>query len=290
MSTQYENDVLRFNDLRPLTSKISENQAAAETDTYGGRSLATVFASEIASYSDAWAWLKARTAAGNFKRLRLGDYIDVPLTGESQTVRYMIGAIDPYYQCGDQTKRHYIAMVPKAPVAINDDEWKTTSGTYVYWNNPATNNGTEEQPNPYLASNLHRWEIEAFYPKLPQAVKDVIYSQRMLLETRYSASGLLTDSTGWAWADMGPVWSLSETEVYGCCIWGTKGYSVGLDCQFPIFKLAKDRLLGSRVAWWLRSACSGSSAGVCCVNPSGYAGWGSAALAYIRPRPCFLVG
>ena len=292
MSTAYENDVTRFNDLRPLVKRISANQAAHETDTYAGRSLATVFADEIAGYSDVWAWLRARVRAGNFERIRIGDWIDVLLTGENQTVRYLVGAVDPYYQCADQSKGHHIAMVPKTPVVVNDAEWQTTSGTYLYWasEDHANNNGTAEQAAPYLVSNLHEWETDVYYPKLPDAVKAVILNQRMLLETRYSSSGLLTDSTSWSWLDMGPVWSLSETEVYGQCVWGTKAYSVGLDCHFPLFRLSKDRLQGSRINWWLRSVASGSSSGACCVNHDGNAYSYSVRHTWIRPRPCFLVG
>ena len=90
---------------------------------FKGRSLATTFASEIAAAGgDIYAWLKARAQDGDFTGLRIGDYMDVPITAgtnvPAQTVRYMIGAIDPYYQCSDNPMGHHIAFVPSAPVLV----------------------------------------------------------------------------------------------------------------------------------------------------------------------------
>ena len=112
----------------------------------------------------------------------------------------------------------------------------------------------------------------------------------MLLEERYSASGALNDSNSWSWQDIGKVFSLSEMEVYGCPVWGTKGYSVGFDCQFDLFRDAAHRLNGTRCRWWLRSVMGGSSSGVCYVNSYGNAGYASATTVWVRPRPGFLVG
>ncbi|CAK7064128.1 MAG: hypothetical protein MEEGG_02891 [Eggerthella lenta] len=79
-------------------------------------------------------------------------------------------------------------------------------------------------------------------------------------------------------------------EVYGCCVWGTPGYSVGFDCQFDIFKKTKDRIQGSRIGWWLRSVSGLSSSDVCCVRSNGNANYNTPANTWVRPLPCFLVG
>ena len=258
-----------------------------DTDTYAGQSLAALFPAEIAKYANIWAWLRARVRAANFSGLRIKDYIDVTLTN-GNAVRYRIGAIDPYYYCADSAKGHHIVMVPSAPVAVTGDY--AINGSYIYWNTTNTNQGSAENAHPYLISNLHKWETEVYYPMLPQIVRDCILTQRVLLETRYSASGALTASSNWAWADLGPVWSPSEMEVYGCCVWGTPGYSVGFDCQFPIFAQTKDRIQGSRIAWWLRSVSGSSSSGVCFCNSTGGARYTSPTYTWVRPLPCFLVG
>ena len=86
------------------------------------------------------------------------------------------------------------------------------------------------------------------------------------------------------------MFSLSEMEVYGCPVWGTKGYSVGFDCQFDLFRDTAHRVNGNRYTWWLRSVMGGSSSYVCYVNASGTATCTSATTVWVRPRPGFLVG
>ena len=260
---------------------------------FKGRSLATTFASEIAAAGgDIYAWLKARAQDGDFTGLRIGDYMDVPITAgtnvPAQTVRYMIGAIDPYYQCSDNPMGHHIAFVPSAPVLVGGS--KAVNGSYIKWNDTATNNGNATTKEPYLISKLHGWEISDYLPALPAALRNVLMNYRSLPEQRYGSSGNLTEASGWGWADLGKVWSLSEMEVYGCAVWGSKGYSVGMDCHFPIFDSTASRLMGERVSWWLRSVLGGAASNVCRVDSSGSASYGSAAYEWVRPRPCFLIG
>lgn len=261
------------------------------TNSYAGRSLASVFANEIGS-TDVYTWLRNRARSANFAGLRIGDYIDVPITAganvPSQTVRYRIGAIDHYYQCGDTAKGHHIVMVPLAPVSVTGDKASNTS--YLQWRDTNDNNGTADEKHPYLVSKLHDWEINDFLPALPTALQNAIMAQRVLLEERYSSSEKLTESSSFSWADLGKVWSPSEMEVYGCPVWGTKGYSVGFDSQFPIFSDTASRIAGGRVIWWLRSVVGGSASGACSVSSSGSASYYAPASDWLRPLPCFLIG
>ena len=260
-------------------------------NAYAGRSLASAFANEIGS-TDIYTWLRNRARNGNFAGLRIGDYIDVPVSEganvPAQTVRYRIGAIDQYYQCGDTAKGHHIVMVPKAPVSVKGSKAVNTS--YLQWCTANDNNGTAEEKHPYLCSLLHDWEINDFLPALPSALQSAILAQRVLLEERYSSSGKLTDASGWSWADLGKVWSPSEMEVYGCPVWGSKGYSVGFDSQFPIFSDTASRIVGGRVYWWLRSVMGGSSSDACNVGGDGDANRSATTYGWRRPLPCFLLG
>lgn len=90
------------------------------------------------------------------------------------------------------------------------------------------------------------------------------------------------------------MFSLSETEVYGQCVWGTKGWSVGVDCQWDYFRDSAHRQGDyedeTRVSWWLRSVRGGSSSHVCNVSATGTAGYYSAANGSVRPRVGFLLG
>ena len=59
--------------------------------------------------------------------------------------------------------------------------------------------------------------------------------------------------------------------MYKRQVWGSKGYSVGFDSQFPIFTDTASRIVGGRVTWWLRSVMGGSSSGACYVDSYGTA-------------------
>ena len=206
-----------------------------------------------------------------------------------QSTRFLLAHFDPYYQCGDQSKGHHIAFVASAPVSVAKTVTGVANDSFLMWNTTNTNQGTAETKNPYLVSNLKAWET-AFEACLPEGLTKYLLTQRVLLEERYSASGALTDSNNWSWQDIGKVWSPSEMEVYGCPVWGTKGYSVGFDCQFDLFRDTAHRLNGVRCIWWLRSVVGGSSSHVCCVSHSGRASYYSATATWVRPRPGFLVG
>jgi hypothetical protein len=242
---------------------------------YPGQSLATLLAGEVSGSTTIYDALHKRVQAANFSGMRVGDYIDVPLVSASnvaaqQSVRFLLAHFDPYYQCGDSAKGHHIAFIASAPVAVAKTVTGVANDSCLMWNTANTNQGTADVKNPYLNSNLKAWE-KLFEACLPEGLTKYLLTQRVLLEERYSASGALSDSNSWSWQDIGKVWSPSEMEVYGCPVWGTKGYSVGFDCQFDLFRDTAHRLNGTRYGWWLRSVMGGSSSDVCYVNRNGYA-------------------
>ena len=252
---------------------------------YEGRDLMEVFADEIADYTDEAEWFNARVIAGNFTGIRPFDYFDIHLT-DGKVFRYRVGAIDPYMHTTDQeVTKHHIIMVP-------DQVWPDS----VPWNTTSTNQGTSTTKNPYLASNLHRWEINTFYPLMPQKWKNVMAEHRLLLEERYSTAGAQTNDTGWSWQNVGKVFSLSEIEVYGFLGWSkvNNAYAAGIDCHFPIFKTTGNRIRRNpsdeRYGWWLRSVGAGSASWVCNVSYGGYRSCNDASHAGVRALPCFRVG
>ena len=271
----------------------AEYNRQGQIGKYGGQSIATILAGEIGSGS-VYDALHKRAANGNFAGLRVGDYIDVPLVSASgvaaqQSVRFLLAHFDPYYCCGDSSKGHHIAFVASAPIAVAKTVTGVANDSFLMWNTTNTNQGTADQKCPYPNSNLKAWET-AFEACLPEGLTKYLLTQRVLLEERYSASGALNDSNSWSWQDIGKVFSLSEMEVYGCPVWGTKGYSVGFDCQWDLFRDTAHRVNGNRCGWWLRSVMGGSSSNVCYVYYSGGAGYSSATDTWVRPRPGFLVG
>ena len=78
--------------------------------------------------------------------------------------------------------------------------------------------------------------------------------------------------------------------LFRSAVWGSKGYSVGMDCHFPLFDSTASRIMGERVTWWLRSVVGGSASNVCYVYSTGTAYNNSATHGWSRPRPCFLIG
>lgn len=252
--------------------EVDDELARAMQDNdrlYPGRDLTTVFALEIANYSDAWAWIKARIKAHNFTGIHVADYIPITMNGE--TVKMQVAGIDSYYRTTDQQLSHHIDFISK-------DCFSQT----VQWNTTNNNNGDSTSPYPYMVSNLHTFLTTTLYNYLPAAVKAVISNKRMLMEQRYSASGALTDGISWGWQDLGPLWVPTEYEVFGSVIWGTKGWSEGQGLQYPIFANSfLNRIKGAgngggRCTWWLASVGSGYSANCVSVISNGHSHlWGA---------------
>ena len=270
---------------RPVKDETSRNDNLIlfqqESKIYKGRNLATVFAAEIKNYDDEWAWIRARIKAGNYTGIYVGDYI--PVTMNNETVNMQVAGIDCYYKTTDQQLGHHIDFISK-------DCFSET----VQWNLENNNNGNADSPYPYMVSNLYKYLTETLYGYLPDKVKKQIAHKRMLLEQRYSASGVLTDSTTWGWQDMGPLWVPTEYEVFGSVVWGTPGWSAGQAMQYPIFANSYVNRIkgvgngGGRCDWWLASVRSGASTHACNVPGSGHASSWSASTA-IHVPVCFRI-
>lgn len=268
---------------------------------YDGRDLTTVYATEIANYSSAWAWIKARIDAGNYDGLFVGDYIPMTISSgtvgsstiAAQTFQMQIAGIDTYKNCGDTELGHHIDFISRECI-----------DTAITWNPNNNNNGTADETHPWLASQVYAWlngvnnystnaynsvahggdySSGGILNLLPSTVSSLIVSKRMILDVRYSASGLLSYSTAWDWKDGGKLWLPQETEVYGQQVRSNLGYASGywnpengLSAPYPLFQQqARNRVKrnssGSRWNWWLSSTESNNSGNACNVNNNGNA-------------------
>lgn len=253
-------------------------------DEWEGRNILedAKLSAEIAQDTNWVAWFKNRIDLRYYDGLMVKDYVPITLT-DGTNMPYAIGRFDGTFGAGDQEETD--GSIDFVPIFAYP--------TAVQFNTTNTNQGTAAKPNPYCASKLHEWELTTYLQMLPADLRSAIVNRRVLAETRYQAGQTLTDSTGWAWTDLGKIWSLSEMEVYGCTIWGTRGYSAGFDTQFPIFAQTKDRIRRSaadgatRLLWWLRVVGGGTSASACTVHECGHASGAAASYAGIRPVPCF---
>ena len=111
----------------------AQNHMLAEelSGAYDGVDLAVRFASEIASYSDPWAWIKARIDAENFEGLHVHDYITVTCSNAGAYVLQMeIVGINTYKGASGTEIPAHIDWISK-------DCWPDT----VQWNLVNYNNG-----------------------------------------------------------------------------------------------------------------------------------------------------
>ena len=286
---------------------------------YQGRDLTVVFASEIANYSDEWAWIHARIQANNYSGLYIGDYIPVTISagtvnGKSvaaQTLQCQIAGINTYKNCGDVVIPSHIDFISREVITQE-----------FTWNPSDSNNATSATPYPWLASGIYailngisNYTTSAqgnlahgancngagILQLLPTKLSNQIITKRNLLDQRYNANSALTYSTTWSWQDMGKLWLPNELEVYGTQIRSNLGYGQGywnpeasIGVSYPIyvnsgFSRVKFDANGNRRAWWLSSCASYNAASVCYVNGNGHANSNVAAHAGICCPLCFRI-
>lgn len=250
---------------------------------YPGVDLTTKFASEIAGYSDPWAWIKARISAGNFSKLHVADYIPVTCTNGTK-FNARIAGINTYKGYGDTAVGNHIDF-------ISASLWPTT----FKMNLKNFNNGLDEDHQyPWLSSNGYHFlnslagnvpngtgnlpETEAVdytaggvYFFLPDALKNVIVEKRMYIPKRFSASGIQSEDNAGGWENIGKLWLPSEVEVTGAPIWGCNKYGAMGSVQYPLFAQNMNRNIG-RYTWWTLSAASGSATSFVLVNANGDVG------------------
>lgn len=76
---------------------------------YPGVDLTVKFADEIANYTDEWAWIHARTQAGNYAGININDYIPVVANGNTFKARIM--GINTYTGYGDTEVGNHIDWI-----------------------------------------------------------------------------------------------------------------------------------------------------------------------------------
>ena len=252
-------------------------------DLYLGRNITESCADAITagSYANVYEFLKACVTNGDYSLLDIGDY--VPITVGSNTYNYRIAAFD--YDKGTGATEVTTGSLFMVPDKVFPDT--------VQWNTSNNNNGNSTSAHPYIVSNLHNYEINTLLPTFPSEVRAVMKERVARLEKRYTSGSTLTESNGDDWVNMGRLWSLSEIEVYGMIVWGSKNAALA-DTQLPLFRTLRNRVLktpdGTRSPWWLRCANSGYSTGACYVHTTGGATHYNTSYTSVRPATCFLIG
>lgn len=263
-----------------LNGNVGDIKGCGDDRYYPGVDLTTQFASEIAGYSDPWAWLKARTKAGDFSKLHVADYIPVTCTnGVKFNAR--IAGINTYKGYGDAAVGNHIDFISASvwPTtfkmnlanfnngldADHQYPWLCSNG-YHFLNSLAGNvpNGTGNMP----ATEAVDYTTGGVYYFLPNALKNVIVEKRLLLPKRFSASGIQSKDNNWGWENAGKLWLPSEVEITGTPIWGCHDFGAGGFVQYPLFAQNMNRVIGCSY-WWTLSAASGNTTSFVLVHNNG---------------------
>lgn len=286
---------------------------------YQGVDLEVKFADEISAAGSVYTWLENRKNAGNFSGIHIGDYFHTNITAgtvagyniAAQNFKCRIVGINTYKNCGDNVIGNMLYVMSDEVI-----------DTPIKWNPTDNNNGTATQKNPWLASaayavlnGVNNYSTNAYQSAahganasakgilqlLPTTLQSVLKQKRMLLDERYSASGLLTGSTTWAWGDGGKLWLPNEYEVYGCAVRSnlcqTAGFwhpEAGLSIQFPWFAnncehRIKRLSTGGCTTWWLSCPASSNTTHVCDVSYIGNAISGVTGHASVYLPLCFCI-
>lgn len=287
---------------------------------YYGEDLTEKFADEIAEYSSAWDWIKARIQAGQFEGIRPFDYIPMVMqsgvcggyTIPEKQFKIQVAGINTFRNTQDEMCGNHIDFIAEQVI-----------DTPIPWQASDTNNGTSSQHKPWLTSvayavlnGVNNYTTSAqgsmkhgvnasskgIIHLLPSALQNVIIERRDLLDNRYDSSKQLTYSTGWDWASMGKLWCPKEVDVYGTQVRSNLGYAQGywnpengLSAQYTIFahqaqSRVKKNSSGGRCIWWLSSTVSPDSTDVCYVRGNGNAGSHLAAHSTVCLPLCFRIG
>lgn len=240
-----------------------------------GRDLTVVFASEIAEYSDEWAWVQARLDAHKLNDLRAGDYIYVTMT-TGEILCMQIAGINTGLNIFSGAVHPHIDWISRDCLA-----------TAHNWNDTNNNNGNSTEAQPFMASKVYAWLNTAvsgdstsnILGKLPQKVRNVIKSKRLYMPTRYTNGSSLTDDNSWADKSFTGLWLPFEGEIFDHISWSTKGFGTGCCTQYELFKNSwKARMKrqgngGSFCYWWTASAYSSTDARAVFVSTSGMSGY-----------------
>lgn len=275
----------------PQGPKGDPGSAGGASVRAGGQDLSVVLADKIsASGGTVYSVLHELVASEDFSNIMVGDYFNVQVkptyaTSDS-SISLVVAHINPYKGVGKTEIASHIALVSAQPLIVNSRYTYVTSGSYLPWNSSNTNNSSNSGRWPYTDSALHEWEAGLGGIDLPSDFTRYIIDRQAYLEKR---SGSSSDSTDNSWTSLGKIWSLSEKEVFGCDVFGTKGYSVGADVQFDLFK-SGGALTGGKNPWWLRTVAGGSTTKACYVDSTGAPMTKDVNGTDVRPRVAMLFG
>ena len=241
------------------------NRTMAEIMGFAPRNLMTLFG--VATVAEAFAALRAISVTGDFRSLRLGDYIDLPSlsigadslqpdayparnliwNASYENLRLEIVGFDDYYLVGNTAvpNQHHVTMMFKnLPTLAQFNTTNITTGDYP-------------------GSMLFHWLHEQFEPALISAIG----------LTPRPVDRIIGTVANWGWVGSETIFLPTNVNIFGTTGFSHTHYGTGTQTQFALFALNPNRKLkkynGSRTSWWLAEPSAGSSAYFCTAYYSG---------------------
>lgn len=253
---------------------------------FEGRNLMDVFGtSTVADTSQALRTYCNQNGPNNthidgFRKLRLGDYIDLPsLTMSADSVnplvypartinnnynrlRVEIVGFDNYYQVGNTAvpSQHHVTMMFKdIPTTAPFNKTNTTTGDYP-------------------ASMLFHWLHERFEPALISAING---GGATVVEPLAVDRNIGTVAN-WAWVGSEKIFLPTNVNIFGTTGFSHTNYGTGTQTQFALFALNPNRKIkrnnNSRSYWWLAEPSANSSVHFCTASYRGYSTYDNAGI------------
>lgn len=196
-----------------------------ELSRYEGINIAEKFKGEM-DYTDPSDWIRQRLKAHDLSGLHVKDYFKFNV-GEYQMTA-QIADFNPFLEIGNPEERKW-----HVDIAV-----KEAYPENIKWNVVDINNGTEQNPVPYMASNIKAWlnseqadvpnsirapmvttkvdyRSSGILSKLSTILRNNIGEKMLYMGTRYSNSEILIDSVGQARVNLGKIWLFSAIEIMG---------------------------------------------------------------------------
>ena len=226
--------------------------AASHNGIYRGKDLTSYFTSGEMSKA---------IAAGTFKDIFVGDYIDKELTVNGTsigTVRWRVGECDYYYRSGDSPcNTHHVLMVPDDVLDVN-----------------IRMNGTNDTTGGYQGTEMWKTTLPLYTDAIKAAFgTGHVLDHRELLTKAISADAPSGAGAGWTGSATDADWQtvsanlLNEVMVYGTRVFSSSASDVGNGKkQVALFALNHESTIAGyrgdhsdRRWYWLRAVASASN-------------------------------
>ena len=244
--------------------------AGAKSLSYIGEGRNLLIVMEASSVQECFQ--KLRALNGDYSKLLLGDYIDIPsitvsgigtLQNVSGNLRVEIQGFNHYYKVGNTSTDIGILF-----------GFKHCAFTHRM-------NATNTNEGGYNSAELKGIVNNAFADGLQSAIGVELKTVHRLVDTHGS----------WTWTAE-RCWLPSEVEIWGHQVWGRGGYYTGTSIQYPIYAIDPDRRLknynGNRQWYWEGTSRSDSSANFADVGGYGTAS-GDVASYVFGVSPAFYI-